>query len=261
MNCNLRHIDGNHKLVQPYCFVIRGGIAGYSRLVTFLRASTNNWAETVLTHFRGAAEEYGLPSHVRCDFGLENILVGRYIVQRRGINQNSIITGRSVRNQRIERLWRDVNRLVISSFRNIFLYLESHLDVGNELHIYALHIVYLPRINNALTEFLHGWNHHSVSTEHNRSPRQLWFQGMMHGINQNYTTVEELEQGDGNWDNIGPVPEQEPESILVVPRSTIELSPEQNEQLHPLLLSDEQDPHGNLSFNAVVNRIATFVLN
>ena len=44
---SLWHIDGHHKLIR-WCIVTHGGIDGYSRLPVFLRASTNNRAETML---------------------------------------------------------------------------------------------------------------------------------------------------------------------------------------------------------------------
>lgn len=176
-----RHIDGNHKLIQPYRIVIHGGIDGYSRLVVYLRASTDNTAQTVLSLFQAAVEKYNLPSRVRSDLGLENIAVGRYMLERRGINRGSIITGTSVHNQRIERLWRDLNRVVVSRFLNIFLYLERNnvLDPCNETQLFALHIAYLDLINEALGQFRSQWNNHPVSTECNFSPRQLWIRGMV----------------------------------------------------------------------------------
>ena len=65
----LWHLDGCHKLIR-WRIVIHGGIDGYSRLITFLQASPNNKAESVLSAF---LNEFGLPSRVRTDKGGENI--------------------------------------------------------------------------------------------------------------------------------------------------------------------------------------------
>ena len=45
----LWHLDGNHKLIR-WGFVIHGCIDGYSRRIMFLKASTNNKADTVYHH-------------------------------------------------------------------------------------------------------------------------------------------------------------------------------------------------------------------
>ena len=50
---SLWHLDGYHKLIR-WKIVIHGGIDGYSRLITFLRASTNNRASTVSSAFQMA---------------------------------------------------------------------------------------------------------------------------------------------------------------------------------------------------------------
>lgn len=105
--------------------MIHGGIDVFSRLVVYLHASTDNRASTVLALFREAISYYKVPSRVRSDRGLENVEVGRFMIQTRGMNRGSIITGNSVCNQRIERLWREVNRVVVSRFLNVFVLLES----------------------------------------------------------------------------------------------------------------------------------------
>ena len=87
-----RHIDGNHKLID-YRIVIHGGIDGYSGLIVFLAASNNDRASTVMDCFQQAAAQHDLPSRVRSDLGLENLEVGRFMLDQRGLNRGSIITG------------------------------------------------------------------------------------------------------------------------------------------------------------------------
>ena len=77
-----------------------------------------------------------------------------------------MITGTSVHNQRIERLWVDLHRSVTLLFYRLFYFLEQHglLDPLNEVHLFALHYVYMPRLNQALKTFQDGWNHHGIRT-------------------------------------------------------------------------------------------------
>ena len=52
-----------------------------------------------------------------------------------------MITGRSVHNQSIERLWNDMHHCVTSVYYRLFYYLEhqNYLKLGNNFHCYALH--------------------------------------------------------------------------------------------------------------------------
>ncbi|XP_034054342.1 uncharacterized protein LOC117534251 isoform X2 [Gymnodraco acuticeps] len=172
---SLWHIDGNHKLIR-WRFVVHGGIDGFSRLIVYLSAATNNRAATVLRSFLEAANVYGVPSRVRSDKGGENVDVARYMVANRGENRNSHIAGRSVHNQRIERLWRDVYVGVLDLFYTMFFNLEREglLNPDCEVHLYALHWCFVPHIQKHLQFFQQGWNCHRLSTEGNRSPLQLW---------------------------------------------------------------------------------------
>lgn len=157
------------------------GIDGYSRLVVFLKCSGNNRASTVYESFINAVQKYGVPSRVRTDQGRENILVAQFMLERNGRDRGSIITGSSVHNQRIERLWRDMHRCVIQLYYRLFYYFEQSglLDPVNELHLFALHYVYVPRINKSLKAFMDGWNMHGLRTENNLSPMQLYTAGLL----------------------------------------------------------------------------------
>jgi len=127
---SLWHIDDNHKLIRYFIFhvikikklnfrietdcvislfyssyfsrwriVIHGGIDGYSRIPVFLHASNNNKANTVLSRFLEATNEYGLPSRVRSDKGGENVDVASYMLShpRRGPGRGSMITGKYIK--------------------------------------------------------------------------------------------------------------------------------------------------------------------
>ena len=176
---HLWHVDGYHKLIR-WKIVIHRGIDGYSRLIPFLRASTNNTAETALEAFLLGVNQYGLPSRVRTDRGGENVRIAEYMLHYRGTGRGSIIMGRSVHNQRVERLWRDLFSGCISFFYYLFYAMEDNglLNPGSNEDLFCLHTVFLPEIQSHLDSFSSGWCHHHLRTEHNRSPLQLWIESM-----------------------------------------------------------------------------------
>lgn len=61
-------------------FVIHGCIDGYSRLITYLKCSDNNWADTVFQCFIDATRQYGLPRRVHSDREGENVQVVEYML-------------------------------------------------------------------------------------------------------------------------------------------------------------------------------------
>jgi hypothetical protein len=54
------------------------------------------------------------------------------------------------------------------------------LNTKDPVHMLTLHLVYIPRINRALSELMEAFNHHAVRTERNWTPYQMWVNGMMH---------------------------------------------------------------------------------
>ena len=165
--------------VYRWRFIIHGGVDGFSRMVVYLQCSTNNRASTVFDAYMEAVQNYGLPSRVRSDRGGENVQVANFMLQHpeRG---GSFITGRSVHNSRIERLWRDVFEGCTSMFYNLFCFMEEtgSLDIDNTIHMFSLHYVFLPRIQHSLHAFQTGWNNHPMSSERGLSPEQQWVQGL-----------------------------------------------------------------------------------
>ena len=134
----------------------------------------------MLEQFENAVGMYGIPSRVRSDKGGENTLVAMYMLRTCGVNCGSHITGRSIHNQRVERFWQDLFIACTSLFYNIFYFMEDNwlLDPTNEIHLFALHYVFLLRINKNMDIFRESYNKAPLSTERNKSPEQLWLTGM-----------------------------------------------------------------------------------
>ena len=260
---SLWHIDGHHSLIR-WRMVIHGGIDGFSRLVVYMRCCTNNWASTVLELFMDAVQQYGWPSRVRSDQGMENIEVARAILHRRGVGRRSHIAGSSVHNQRIERLWRDTFNSVIHLYYGIFYDLEDSgfLDPMKEEDLFCLHYIFVPRINHHLQQFVQCWNRHPLRTEGNRSPTLLWREGMqtviLNPLDSDHPAVLDGLTSFG-VDIFGPPPNPFDSGSVVVPEVNINLTLAQvqtiQSQFNPLLPSDSYGVDHYIGLRFVIQQL------
>ena len=132
------------------------------------------------------------------------------MIEVRGAERRSMLTGSSTHNQRIERLWRDMHKSATLLYYRLFYFMENHgiLDPLNEHHLYALQFVYLPRINKTLTEFTQSWNHHPLRTANHKSPHQLFTAGAILLQNSQLPGLDFFHEVDDQYgiDMDGPLP-------------------------------------------------------
>lgn len=239
-------IDSHHKLCRWRLFT-HGGIDGYSRLIVYLQCSSSVKSILIYKSFLEATTRYHLPSRVRSDQGGENVLVAQHMIEQRGAERNSVIVGSSVHNQRIERLWRDMHKCVTSLYYRLFYYMEHHdlLNPLDEKHLYALHYVFIPRINRSLTQFVHGWNHHPIRTAHKKSPYQLFTGGMLFLQHSRLAALDFFDAVDPTYglDDNAPVPSEDYGGTIEVPECAYHIHDANlallQQTINPLEQSDE----------------------
>ncbi|XP_072157211.1 uncharacterized protein [Bemisia tabaci] len=173
----LWHMDGNEKL-QLVGMYIHGLVDGYSRKCLSLVISNNKKAGTVKEAFKTATQQFGWPKRVRSDKGLENIGVARCMLERRGPETKPFITGRSIHNVRIERFWREVNKIT-ERFKVLFRNLQEieALDLNNEENFFYLQYIFIPVIQKFLSRFALRWNAYDIRTAKNTAPNILFNRG------------------------------------------------------------------------------------
>ncbi|KAE8221861.1 hypothetical protein CF326_g8482 [Tilletia indica] len=76
---------------------------------------------------------------------------------------------------------------------------EEYLDASNPVHLWTLHFVFLPQLNQALQHFQVMWNSHPLRTPglRNKSPKQLFIQGIMEARQAGWAIME----GDAEFDH------------------------------------------------------------
>ena len=239
-------------------FVIHSGIDGFSRLITHLNVHTNNLASTMLSDFLKAVERFSVPSRVRADCGGEFVHIKSFMNKVNGEGHNSFITGSSVHNQRIERLWKDVFNKVVYKYHVIFTTMEENnaLDIENNLELSCLHHTFARRIQSDLDFWKESHNNHPIRTENNKTPLQLWYSNSALNIVTQSIATQNLFRRDDFEDIIQEYREmnpQEPDNINhVLPRHPLPLTNSQLQELNDLVnvmqdsLSDGVDLYGQV---------------
>ncbi|CAM4572623.1 unnamed protein product [Leuciscus chuanchicus] len=138
-----------------------------------------------------------------------------------------------------EELEQHIRRL--HGFYNEFYSFEDNgtLDPANDVHKLSLHLVYLPEIQSRLSRFREAWNHHHLRTENNRTPSQIWTDGMLTNMGVNSTSINNVFGDD-------PFTEQNLEGLLAqhginnLPAEMVDQFPAVNVQPPSVDLSQEQ---------------------
>ena len=154
----------------------------------------------LLQLFQNTVGWYGLPLRVRVDFGTKKVKIASYVLEclAKGINRGSFITGRSVHNGfsvKLVAAWYGITRISSISWKQ---FLSHPL---NEMHLFALHHVCLPRVNKVLAEFTQDWNFHPLESVNNQSLQQLYYSGITLFSIVNPTSPEIFNLS--NWDDYG----------------------------------------------------------
>ncbi|KAJ3722569.1 hypothetical protein C8R42DRAFT_580065 [Lentinula raphanica] len=90
--------------------------------------------------------------------------------------------GNSHFSSRIERTWPEVGSQFARAWRAFFLHLERlhGLQRRNPHHLWLLHLLFLPSINNDCQEFMKMWNSHPISRKgHDKSPNDMRLLGQL----------------------------------------------------------------------------------
>ncbi|XP_062588654.1 uncharacterized protein LOC134250306 isoform X2 [Saccostrea cucullata] len=259
----LWHVDTHHSLIR-WNIVVHGGIDGYSRMITYLRASSCNTSKGAACFFLKGVNRYGIPSRVRADSGREFVDVGRFMTAINGTDRGSFITGKSVHNQRIERLWRDVYMKVLVIYYRLFHYMEDKqvLDVNNPVHRFALHYTFIPRIDAALKDWSIVHNNHRLRTENNKTPQMIWLESLAFNANSNSTAVKNTQD-----DQMGRLPERcehlnisNDEKCYLKPRDECPLSETDRERLDEAVnVMKDSESYGLDIFGEVMDILSSHI--
>lgn len=101
------------------------------------------------------------------------------------LNPKSVLIGPSTKNVRIERLWLTLGQSKIHVWRRLFYSMEREwgLNPDNDIDIWCLHYVYIPRINAELEEWRKRKNDQRNTSDRlrnaRRTPNEIFEEGII----------------------------------------------------------------------------------
>lgn len=164
------HIDGNDK-IKPFGFCISGAMDGWSRKIIWLEVDrTNKDPKLICSYYLQAIRKVNVvPLVVRMDRGTENVGIADIQTLFRSndnddLSRCSVMFGSSNHNQRIERFWNYLRKVLLQSYMDIFKDLEMSgvLEMTNFLHMECLKFAFMPVIRKELDNHARQWNKHRV---------------------------------------------------------------------------------------------------
>ena len=105
----------------------------------------------------------------------------------------------------------------------------------NKYHLFALHYVFMPRLNKSMESFVKSWNNHSLRTEHGHSPNQLFTAGVFLSQGSSSSELfdtEAIDEATYGVEEAGVVGSDED---ITVPKMRIVLSVQQEDSLQQAL--------------------------
>ena len=159
---------------------------------------------------------------------------------------------------RIECLWRDVHQSVVVVYGNRFREMETEgvLDHLNEVDIYCLHFVFIPRINDSLKIFMEGWNNHAMSTERDQTPYQMLVSGLIPQLQE----IDEVESESDSGSDSERLQQacHEPVSVPRCSFTPCDVLAHELDGVNPLSLSDQ---HGRSHYSLAVRIVGDHLNN
>ena len=102
-------------------------------------------------------------------------MIGKHTMSLRNNACGGCIGGKSTRNTRTERFWREHNANVMKCFKDEFIELEELdlLEVTKNSDLWALHCICMEVIQQKMSYFKECYDNHPLRTENNKTPLQL----------------------------------------------------------------------------------------